>query len=177
MANAFDNVHASSATDYLLRNTHQELVALSGQADFKASVMITASSIVASIAAVQVGDSDYGASAGVLIAFLILALLTSVVAVFPKFRSRGAPDAAEAASFNPLFFGHYAYVNKDEYLEHIGALAHEPGATYEAIAADLYDKGRYLITAKYRYLRLSYVCFLLAFVLAALTYAGVAIFD
>jgi hypothetical protein len=40
-----------SSVDTMLRNTQQQLVALSGQADLKASFLITASAVVASVTA------------------------------------------------------------------------------------------------------------------------------
>jgi len=47
----------------------------------------------------------------------------------------------------------------------------DDGALYRTIIADLYDQGVYLVQAKYRYLRISYTLFLLAFVSAGVALA------
>jgi hypothetical protein len=52
-ADPLSGVVARRSVDYLLRNTQQQLVALTGQADMKASIVITAASLVLSISATQ----------------------------------------------------------------------------------------------------------------------------
>ncbi len=94
-AGPFAGVEGRDSVDYLLRNTQQQLVALGGQAEFKASVMITASSIVASIAASQIGDHDLRWGAVALMVLLVPALLTAVLTVYPKFRLRKGVSSAE----------------------------------------------------------------------------------
>jgi Family of unknown function (DUF5706) len=42
---------------------------------------------------------------------------------------------------------------------------------YRTIITDLYDQGVYLVTAKYRFLRLSYALFLMAFASAGVALA------
>ncbi len=160
----FAGVEGRDSVDYLLRNTQQQLVALGGQADFKASVMITASSIVASIAASQIGDDDLRWAAITLMVLLVPALLASVFAVFPKFPMHAAPDGDLPESFNPLFFGDYARLSKGRYLDEMSEIVRDDGAIYRAIVADIYDQGVYLVRAKYRYLRISYASFIAAFV-------------
>jgi hypothetical protein len=166
---AFAGVIGRSSVDYLLRNTQQQLVALGGQADFKASVMITASSISASIAASQIKNHDLQWAAIALVVFLIPALLMSVVAVYPKFPM--APEGADRLppDFNPLFFGHYARVPKSRYLSEMSKVVRDDGAIYRVIAADIYDQGKYLVVAKYRFLRWSYVLFILGFFVSGIT--------
>ena len=152
----------------MLRNTQQQLVALSGQADLKASLLTTAAAVAASIAASQIGDRDVGWAAGTLLVFLVAALLASVLAVFPKFQVHREPDGELPPHFNPLFFGHYARIPKERYLGEMLRVISDDGALYKTIIADLYDQGVYLLQAKYRYLRISYTLFLLAFVSASI---------
>jgi len=47
----------------------------------------------------------------------------------------------------------------------------DDSALYRTIITDLYDQGTYLVHAKYRYLRISYALFLLAFVSAGIALA------
>jgi len=155
----------------MLRNTQQQLVALSGQADLKASLLTTAAAVAASIAASHLGDSDIKWAAGTLLVFLIAALLASVLAVFPKFEVHREPEGELPPNFNPLFFGHYARIPKDRYLDEMLRVVADDSALYRTIITDLYDQGVYLVRAKYRYLRLSYTLFLLAFVSAGIALA------
>jgi hypothetical protein len=178
-ANPFDGVAGHHSIDYFLRNVQQQLVALGGQADFKASVMITASSIVVSLVATRLDDDALGIASVVLCTFVLIALLASVIAVFPKFRRhRTSPSDSEVlpANFNPVFFGHYSQISKDRYLHEVSQLVRDEGAIYRAITADLHDQGSYLVDQKYRYLRISYAAFLAGFLLGPLVYAiGLAV--
>ena len=167
---SFDQVRARSSVDTMLRNTQQQLVALSGQADLKASLLTTAAAVAASIAASQIGDPDFGWAARTLLVFLVAALLTSVLAVFPKFQVHREPEGELPPHFNPLFFGHYTRIPKERYLSEMVKVISDDENLYRTIISDLYDQGVYLVTAKYRYLRLSYTLFLLGFV-----WAGVAL--
>ena len=139
--------------------------------------MITASAIVSSVGASQLGDHDVRWGAVVLMSFLVFALLASVLAVFPKFTTHPEPGDQLPTDFNPLFFGHYARVPKDRYLDEVAALLRDDGAIYKAIAADLYDQGVYLVQAKYRYLRASYTLFIAGFAGGAIALIITAIVD
>lgn len=168
---SFAHVTARSSVDTMLRNTQQQLVALSGQADLKASLLTTAAAVAASIAASQVGDRDLGWAAGTLLVFLVAALLASVLAVFPKFQVHREPEGELPPHFNPLFFGHYARIPKDRYLSEMARVISDDDHLYRTIISDLYDQGVYLVSAKYRYLRLSYTLFLIGFVSAGIALA------
>jgi hypothetical protein len=158
--NPFEGIIGRHSADYLLRNSQDQLVALGGQADFKASVMITASSIIASVAASQLGDGDLGWAAGVLMFFILFALIASVLAVFPKFSTHRQSNDELPPHFNPLFFGHYAGISKEHFLAEMAAVLRDDAEIYRSISRDIHDQGTYLVRAKYRYLRVSYVCFL-----------------
>ena len=165
---SFSEVASRSAVDTMLRNTQQQLVALSGQADLKASLLTTAAAVVASVAASQVSDSTVGWAAGTLLVFLLASLLMSVLAVFPKFEIHREPEGELPSHFNPLFFGHYARIPKERYLNEMLRVVSDDGLLYRTIISDLYDQGVYLVRAKYRYLRASYTLFLLAFISASI---------
>lgn len=160
----FEGVQGRGAVDYLLRNTNQALIAFTGQADLKASIMITACSITVSVALTHHSKDAWVGSLAVLVGFSVVALILSVVTVLPKHR----PPAATAQDFNPLFFGHFVHVSKDEYLDSIGAACRDDEDLYRTIAADIYELGRYLENYKYRYLRLSYLVFLIGIIAGSL---------
>ena len=50
---AFAGVEARGSVDYMLRTTQQQLTDLSGQADLKASIVMTTSAILTSVAAAR----------------------------------------------------------------------------------------------------------------------------
>ncbi len=173
----FAGIQGRSSADYFLRNALQEQVALNYQADFKASVIITASAVISSIAASQIDDDAIGIAAGVLVAFLLVALLLAVITVFPKYRIHKEPGEHLPDHWNPLYFGSYTRISKQRYLEAVDPILRSDGEIYRTMVADLYDKGVGLVTGKYRYLRVAYGAFITAFVAATITYfiAGVIV--
>lgn len=173
--NPFEGTVGRHSVDYLLRNSHDGLVALSGQADVKASVMITASSIILSVSASQIDDHDLRWPARVLLAFILLALLTSVLAVFPKFSRHKAGSNELPPDFNPLFFGHYSGISKDTFLDYMADVVRDDAKIYLSLSVDIYEQGVYLVRAKYRFLRLSYSFFLSGFLVAAVVLLATAL--
>lgn len=167
---AFVGIIGRGSADYFLRNALQEQVALNSQADFKASVIITASAVISSIAASQINDDAIGVAAGVLVGFLLVALLASVITVFPKFRIHAEPGEQLPPHWNPLYFGSYARIPKERYLQEMDRILRSDDELYRAMVADLYDKGLQLVQGKYRYLRFGYAAFIAAFVASTLTY-------
>ncbi|HEV2309632.1 MAG TPA: Pycsar system effector family protein [Acidimicrobiia bacterium] len=157
-----------SSVDTMLRNTQQQLVALSGQADLKASLLITAAAVVASVAATAIKDTLFGWAAGTLLVFVLGAMLAGVFAVLPKFRIHHAPEEHLPAHINPLFFGDYARLPKERYLDAMENVLRSDGKLYETIVSDLHDQGVYLVNSKYRYLRIAYVLYLAGFGCAAI---------
>ena len=72
---------------------------------------------------------------------------------------------------NPLFFGHFASMPRDRFVEIIGEIAADDAALYEAQVSDIHDQGRYLVEQKYRHLRLAYFFLGAAFVAGAIVQA------
>jgi hypothetical protein len=173
-ASAFSGTERT-AVDTMLRNTQQQLVALSGQADLKASLLITAAAVVASVAATGLNDSQFGWAAGTLIAFVIASMLAGVFSVLPKFGFSHRPKGHLPEQVNLLFFGHYAWMPKERYLAEMANLFKDDGSLYATIVSDLYDQGVYLVQAKYRYLRVAYVLYLAGFFSAGTALAVTAL--
>jgi hypothetical protein len=171
---AFSGAERSSV-DTMLRNTQQQLVALSGQADLKASLLITAAAVVASVAASQVNNSFFGFAAVTLLVFVVAAMLAGVFAVLPKFSIRREPEGKLPRHFNLLFFGDYARLPKQRYLDEMAELITGEGSIYDTIIGDLYDQGVYLVDSKYRYLRIAYWLYLAGFFCAGAALAITAI--
>jgi hypothetical protein len=162
--------------DALLRTMQQHHVQLSVMADTKANILITVSSIVLTLVLGKMNDPDLRAAMLTLAGFVLVALLLAIIAVLPKYRplrlQAGAPLPPQ---FNLLFFGHFAELPKDRFLEEIAGALKADGSVYQTMARDVYSIGFYLAHYKYRFLRLSYLFFLGGFVCACVV-AAVQVF-
>jgi len=151
--------------DVILRTTQQHHVALSTMADTKANIIITVSSIVLTLSLGRMGEPALRASVLTLTGFTLAALLLAILAVLPKYRPlRLKRGQALPPHFNLLFFGHFAELDQERFLREIAERMKADGSVYRAMASDVYSLGSYLSHHKYRYLRLSYICFLTGFI-------------
>jgi hypothetical protein len=164
----FADVPERITTDYLLYGLQQQMVQLTGQADVKGSIIITASAIVISVSVTQFNDAELRWSLVTLVAFVMLAMLSSIVAVFPKFKIHPEPGDRLPQGFNPFFFGHFSQISKARHVELMADVLRSSATTYRVMVEDIYDQGYYMLKQKYRYLRFSYACFLIGFVAAAI---------
>ncbi len=164
----FVDVPERITTDYLLYGLQQQMTALTGQADIKGSIIITASAIVISVSVTQFNDAELRWSLVTLVAFVLLAMLSSILAVFPKFKIHPEPGDELPKGFSPFFFGHYSQITKSRHVEVMADVLRNGGTTYRMMVEDIYDQGHYMLKNKYRYLRFSYACFLVGFVAASI---------
>src|ERR1700724_4410811 len=112
----FSSVAPRSSVDNLLRTAQQHHVQLSVMADTKASILITISSIVLTIALSRASDPQLRPALLTLAAACLISLLLAIIAVLPSFARRNT------AQRNILFFGHFAQMTDEEYrdeMEHI----------------------------------------------------------
>ena len=126
------------------------------------------SSIVLTMTLARLGDPALRVSAITLMVFTTFALLLAILAVLPKYRPLRLKSEVLPPQFNLLFFGHFAELPRDRFLEEIAQALTPDGRVYELMAKDIYSLGHYLAHYKYRYLRLSYLFFLSGFILAGL---------
>ena len=66
----------------------------------------------------------------------------------------------ESPAFNPLFFGHFAHIPIEEYKEDYAETLMTDDRIYDALAGDIYGIGTTLMNNKYKWLRRSYMAFL-----------------
>lgn len=153
-------------TDALFRNLHSQLVTLTGQADLKASIVITAASITLSLAATRMTDSVLRPGAITLGVFVLAALVCAIFSVLPKYKLTGRPPIGR---LNPLFFGHVGLLDREEYRGTMRSLVDRPEAMLDAMIDDLHAQSSYLLRRKFRPLRWAYLCLLVGFFAAAVT--------
>jgi Family of unknown function (DUF5706) len=155
-------------TDALFRNLHGQLAMLTGQADLKASIVITAASITLSLAATRVTDRVLRPGAITLGAFVLAALVCAIFSVLPKYKLTGRPSAGR---LNPLFFGHVGLLDREEYRDTMRSLVDRPDALLDAMIDDLHAQSSYLLRRKFRPLRWAYLCLLVGFFAAGIAQA------
>lgn len=160
----FADVEERHAVDYALRNTQQHLVQLSAQADLKASIVMTVSALLISVAAARASNDDMLWGIVAFVALLAVALLWAVLAIVPgKSGVRAQPDL--------LFFTDAAALSRDAYAARMAELFADDHRLYRAMVDNLHDHSLFLVEHKYRYLRYAYFWFVCAFIAGA---AGVA---
>jgi hypothetical protein len=165
-ASLFAGIPERNTSDNILRTAQQHHVALSSMADTKANIIITVSSIVLTLSLGRAGDPQLRAAVLILTGFTLLALLLAILAVLPKYRPLRLTTTELPPHFNLLFFGHFAELSRERYLAEVAQILKPDGSIYATQAADLYSLGIYLARHKYRYLRFSYLFFLMGFVFA-----------
>lgn len=158
----FAGVQPRSSVDNLLRTIQQHHVQLSFMADTKASLLITISSIVLTVALSRSGEPQLRPALLALAAACLISLLLAIIAVLPTF----APKKRKREAQNLLFFGHFSLMDESEFFDEIAGVLSSDATLYEAAARDIYALGSYLYRKKYRYLRLAYVALLAGFVVA-----------
>ncbi|HYS53928.1 MAG TPA: Pycsar system effector family protein [Thermoanaerobaculia bacterium] len=162
----FSGVTPRSSVDNLLRTAQQHHVQLSVMADTKASILITISSIVMTIALSRASDPQLRPALLTLAAACLISLLLAIIAVLPTFaRSKRSPDR------NILFFGHFAQMTDEEYRDEMEHILSSDALVYESAVRDIHSLGVYLYKKKYRFLRFAYVALLFGFTLATVVEA------
>lgn len=163
-----DKAVSPMAAIYALRTVQQHHVQLSVMADVKASILITAASII--ITAFVALTSSLGVEPGIVTAApLVLASLGfAIYAVLPKAAPIGAPIPSGEA-FNLFFFGHFGSLTQDDFEYQMMNVIGDPEMTYLHQVRDIYQLGVYLRDNKYRYLRLSYFALFAGVLLGSVT--------
>lgn len=164
----FSAVPERNTGDNMLRTAQQHHVQLSMMADVKANIIITVSALVMTMTLARLNEPTLRLSAITLLIFTAIALMLAVLAVLPKYRPLRLADSSSELPphFNVLFFGHFAELPRERFLEEVARAMKPDGSVYECMAKDIYGLGSYLGRQKYRYLRLSYLFFLSGFFLA-----------
>ena len=163
-----------TAVDNILRVNHGNQMRLGLMADAKANIMITVASIVFSI---TIANLDNEVMRYTLLTFAVgsfFSLLFAIFAIIPNTdypRVKGSHEIdRESAIFNPLFFGHFAHLDIDEYKEDYAKILSTDDSIYDSMAGDIYGQGKILALKKYKYLKWSYNSFLLGMSSAILAF-------
>ena len=174
-----------TAVDNILRVNHGNQMRLGLMADAKANIMITVASVVFSVAIANL-DNELVKWPLLTFAFgCFFALLFAIFAIIPK--TDYPKDATgdidrKSPIFNPLSFGHFAHLPIDEYKDDYAETLMTDDSVYDALAGDIYGQGKVLALRKYKFLKWSYMSFLLGMISAVVVFIfqgsfGDVIFD
>lgn len=136
-------------------------LALSEMADSKASILMGATFVVFTLAIGEISSNRATAPLLILAGFSFLATVLSVLALRPKLMK---PTAVVGPKSNLVFFGAFAGIPEEEYIDRMIEILRSEEATYRVMARDLYQNGRVLQFKKYRYLSYAYMAFLIGIV-------------
>ncbi len=163
--NPFDQIPEDrTAVDNILRINVNNQVRLTVMADQKANIMITVASIVFSV---TVANLNNEVMKWPLLFFALgctVSLLAAIFAIIPQTGYPKIPGTNEidrdSPAFNPLFFGNFAHIPIEEYKEDYAETLMTDDRIYDALAGDIYGIGTTLMNNKYKWLRRSYMAFL-----------------
>ncbi len=143
----------TGSADYLLRTMQQEAVAVRAMADQKANILLGVSALMVT------GIVGVLPTVGLTVALVALGTTTVVSATFALLSLLPTVDGATSEA-NPLFFGHVARLEFDDYRSRMVEVLQTSPTIYDAIVVDLHASSRVLLERKYRFIRYGYQAFL-----------------
>ncbi|GAB4581448.1 MAG: hypothetical protein Fur0022_41950 [Anaerolineales bacterium] len=158
-----ESLHKGRVTvDQMLRTTQQHHVQLSQMADQKASLLFGIEALLFTILIRDILTANLSYWAITLAIAILLSIFFALLAVMPSIH----PPKYDAKHPDWLFFASFAQMEIDEYMEKMWAICQDDHEVYTAMMRDIYNLGQVLHFKKYRFLRYSYLVFLLGLVAA-----------
>lgn len=157
--------------DHMLRQTRMNLVNFSQMADIKAHILLSLSSVLLSLSLTQVLDPRFTLSIAGLDAFLLITIFFALLTVIGKVKVLNRKKhSIRDPDYSPLFFGNYGDIPYDEYARNFEEIMNDSDQTYEIIVKDIYYAGVYLLTTKYKYIRIAYLSFFTGLIVSVMIY-------
>ena len=164
-----------TSVDNILRLNYSNQLRLTLMADTKANIMITVSSIVFSITLANINKDLLFYPLMILGLCSVIALVCAIIVIMPSIaypKTKSGHIDRNSDLFNPLFFGHFAHIPIREYKEEYAKRLMTDEFIMDALTSDIYGIGRVIATNKFKYLRYSYVSFLVGLFGAVVSFAG-----
>jgi hypothetical protein len=163
---------ADRATDNLFRIMLQNHLQLSGLADQKANMMITVCAIIIGLVVDSIVDPKLQYAAMVLTLTCVVTILFAVYSTMPKYEGkREGAMKAKNPNFNVIFFGDFTHLEYVDFERELEKVINDHDLIYESLAKDVYALGRVLHDKKYRYIRYSYLSFMIGLVISGIVLA------
>jgi hypothetical protein len=151
---------------HALRTGQLATLTLSQMADQKANILIGATFVVFSLVVGQVFTATPSWSMICLAGTAFLASFFAVLAIMPRASSAKIP----LDQINPLFFGHFADLDEEEWMAEVLRRAGSDEQLYRMMLRDMYQNGQVLHRRKYRFLSIAYRTFLAGLALTLAVY-------
>ncbi len=163
---------SNHAVDFA-RGVQVNAITLSQMADAKASLLMSATFLVFTMIVSQAksGASPLPLPLAVLALTAFLAAMCAVYATLPAVGGKSR-DGRPTERPNLLFFGHFAQMPEQEWIDAMVEDFRSDEAIYRLICHDVYQSGRALQRKKYRYLGIAYRVFVIGLCLTAVTLVG-----
>jgi hypothetical protein len=148
--------------DHMLRQTRMHHMQLSVMADVKANALMTISAVMLTFSAPFIAREQFKPSVIILMIFSLSTIVLAMFAVMPSTPIRikkFEPADVHHPSFNLLFFGSFAHMEYEQFLNAMDEVMNDPSKTYEVQVREVYTLGIFLARKKYRLLRLAYLTF------------------
>jgi len=142
-----------------LRANLSKHMTLNQMADHKASMIMTAASLMLTISVTQYDKLDL-ATFVVLMVTGALAILSSIFAIIPALHVKGV--------LNLFYFRSFARVSEEEFKAAFKATIADRDQLYDAYLREIYYLGRHRLTHKYRWIRNGLCALLIGLAVAAL---------
>lgn len=155
----------------IYRTFSRNHIALSAIADRKANFLLSVNTILCSVAftfLVAKGQEEplYVVPGILLIAVSLVTIVFAIISTTPHIgKGHFTREQVAARKTNLLFFGNFYRMNPEEHLRAFSEMMDDKKFLKQAIAADMYHLG-VVLAKKYRYLRLSYLVFLIGSILS-----------
>jgi hypothetical protein len=157
----FSDIKQRNSIDTFLRTTQQHQVQLSIMADHKANILIGTTLVLQTIIISVASVGELPIELIILSSFSLISTCLAILAVYPAL----SKIHVNKKDKNLLFFGHFAEMEINEFYEKMSLVLKDDKLVYKSIIKDIYQLGVYLKNRKYKYLRYSYLTFLIGLIL------------
>jgi len=168
-------IRPSRGVETMFRSAYRTHINLSSIADSKANIMISINAILMSIIISFVGarlasDPWLLVPSATLLVTSLVAIIFAILSARPKVSSE-EPNIEEVRKrkANILFFGNFAKMDREEFLEAMRELMRDSDILYDEMALDLYGLGQ-VLQKKYRLLWISYTVFMAGLALSVVLF-------
>lgn len=157
--NKEDSISSDEVLPALLRSNMLRMILtkhieLNKLADSKASMLITAASIVMAITFTASGETTDKTMIMVMLVSSIIAIVFAIFVIIPK------PYNRNTKCRNLLYFRSFSDLSEDEYVTAMKEMMVDKQDMYEQYIRDIYQYGHVTLTKKYRWLTAGLVLFL-----------------
>jgi len=175
-----DAVGSRRGIETMFRSSYRVQMDLTGLADNKANMMISINGIIISIIIASVAPK-LDANPWLLIpttVFLVgtlISIIFAILAARPRVSSKPISlEDLRHSEGNILFFGNFANMSEDEFVEGMVDLMHDNTVVYETMVRNIYGLGS-VLRKKFALLQVAYTMFMVALILGVTSFIGVFI--